>query len=291
MIIRSASVKRILALTLALLLAAACSQPENATTAPEANADQSGAPQGSVDRSAASQEAAPEAAATAAQAGAETQTTNAAAAPSVAADTADRTQVAQADLSAVEAAGFVEGRNYTRLSPTQPTGSSPEQVEVNEFFMYSCPHCYDLEPYVEDWVKSKPSYINFVPVPTTWDDYRKLHARAYYAEQALGKVDEMHMAFFQEIHLNGNYLDTPDKIADFFGKFGVSRKEFDSVFDSFKVNIDVNRADELGRRYGVDSTPTFIVNGKYRTDVGMAGGTPEQLFKLVNALAAAELGR
>ena len=35
--------------------------------------------------------------------------------------------------------------------------------------------------------------------------------------------------------------------------------------------------------------PTIIINGKYRTDVGMAGGY-DQLFELIEALAAAELG-
>lgn len=275
----SERVKRFSALILALLMATACSQsddsPATAGTESDNAARTSSAPQST---------AAPATAAESAAAPA----TDAAAAPSAAADTGDAAPV---DLSAVAAAGFVEGKNYTRLSPTQPTSSSPDVVEVDEFFMYSCPHCYNLEPYVEGWLEDKPAYVNFVRVPTTWDDYRKLHARAYYAEQALGKVDEMHMPFFQEIHVNGNLLDTPEKIADFFSKFGVSRKDFDSVFESFKVNIDVNRADELVRRYRVDSTPTFIINGKYRTDVGMAGGQPEKLFELIDALAAAELGR
>jgi thiol:disulfide interchange protein DsbA len=157
--------------------------------------------------------------------------------------------------------------------------------------MYSCIHCYNLEPYIQSWLETKPAHIEFVRVPTTWDAYRRLHAQAYYAARSLGIDEEITLPFFQEIHVNGNYLDTEDKLAALFARFGVSNDEFESVFNSFAVATQTNRADELGRRYRVDSTPTIVINGKYRTGVDMAGGTPEKLFELIEALAAAELGR
>ena len=132
--------------------------------------------------------------------------TNLAAAPAADSEGADTIQLAQADFSAVEAAGFVEGTHYRRLSPTQATSTSPNRVEVNEFFMHTCIHCFNLEPYVEAWLPNKPDFIDFVPVPTTWDPTRKFHAQAYYAAVALGKAEEMQMPFFREMHERGNYL-------------------------------------------------------------------------------------
>ncbi len=41
------------------------------------------------------------------------------------------------------------------------------------------------------------------------------------------------------------------------------------------------------RRYKIETVPYFIINGKYQTDVAMAGGQ-EQLIQLINDLAAAE---
>ena len=213
-----------------------------------------------------------------------------AAVPATVAAEPARIELAQADFSGVEALGFVEGRHYQRLSPTQSTRTSANQVEVDEFFMYSCIHCFNLEPYVQAWLPTKPDYINFVHVPTTWNPTVSLHAQAFYAAEALGKGEEMHQPFFNEMHLEGNYLDTPAKLAQFFGRFDVSREDFESVFDSFAVHTKVNRASELGNRYRVDSTPTIIVNGKYKTSVGEAGGY-DQLFQLIEALAAAELGQ
>jgi len=209
-------------------------------------------------------------------------------------DTEGRIELAQADLNAVEAAGFIEGRHYRRLSPTQPSGSSSDQVEVAEFFMYSCIHCYNLEPYVQAWLENKPEHIDFVRVPTTWSAGVRMHAQAFYAAEALGKGEEMHQPFFREMHVSGNFLETPDAMAGFFGRFDVNRDDFESVFDSFAVHTKVNRADELGRRYRVDSTPTIVINGKYTTGTGMAdptGGSPERLFELIEVLAAAELGQ
>jgi protein dithiol oxidoreductase (disulfide-forming) len=277
-------VKRLTLLTAFLLMAAGCGQSENATTTTTAA-------QATPSASQTQTTAAPAATTVAAQpAQTDSTTASVAAAPSTE-TAASRPPV---DLSAVEAAGFVEGTHYRRLSPTQGTSTSPDQVEVDEFFVYSCIHCYNLEPYVQAWLPDKPDYINFVRIPTTWDPIRRLHAQAFYAAQVLGKGEEMHWPFFREMHENGNYLQTPDAMAQFFGRFDVSRDEFENVFESFGVSNMVNRADELGRRYRVDSTPTIIINGKYTTGVGMAdpvNGNPQRLFDLIEVLSAAELGR
>ena len=44
------------------------------------------------------------------------------------------------------------------------------------------------------------------------------------------------------------------------------------------------RAADLNKRYRITSTPTFVVDGRYVTDVGMAG-SETALFDLVNDLA------
>jgi thiol:disulfide interchange protein DsbA len=195
------------------------------------------------------------------------------------------TETAGADLTA---AGYREGEHYARISPAQPTSSTGAgQVEVAEFFMYSCIHCYNFEPYVEQWLQAKADYVNFVRVPTVWNAVVRLHAQAFYAAAALGKGDEMHTPFFREMHVNGNYLQTKDAIADFFARFDVGSEEFENAFESFSVNTSLRRSDELARRYRVDSTPTIVINGKYRTNASMAGGYP-QLLELIDALAAAE---
>jgi thiol:disulfide interchange protein DsbA len=184
-------------------------------------------------------------------------------------------------------ARFQLGKHYNRLSPTQPTSSPPDKVEVAEIFWYGCPHCYALDPAVKSWVASKPEYVSFVRVPVVWSDVAKLHARAFYTAEALGKIGTMHDAIFREIHEKHDLLDTEDKLRAFFGSFGVDAATFKDTYDSVGVRTKVQRADELDRRYRVASVPTVIVNGKYSTDVDLAGG-PEQMFALIGELAATE---
>ena len=213
------------------------------------------------------------------------QTQNAAQAQPRPAPAEERIELAQADSNV--SSRFVNGQHYQILSPTQPTSSGPDQVEVAEFFMYSCIHCYNFEPYVEEWLSSKPSYVNFVRVPTVWNPGVRLHAQAFYAIEALGKTEETHAAFFREFHNNSNYLNSEEALVAFAERFGISEEQFKGAFDSFAIHAKLQRADELTRRYRVNSTPSIVINGKYLTNASMAGGYP-QLLELINELAASE---
>ena len=189
--------------------------------------------------------------------------------------------------SAQNASSLQAGKQYTLISPAQPTGSPPGQVEVTEIFMFGCPGCYAFEPQLQKWLASKPAYVNFVRVPAMWEPWAPLHARAYYTAEALGKLKDIEGAFFNEYHAKGNKLDTEAKIGAFFLLYGVDATTFKNTFNSFSVVAKVKRADELVRRYQAQSTPTIIVNGKYLT-TGAQAGTYEEWFKVIDELAARE---
>lgn len=196
--------------------------------------------------------------------------------------------VAANDATATELAGrFQLGTHYQRLSPTQPTSSGPDRIEVAEVFWYGCPHCRTFDPYVKQWDASKADYVSFVRIPAVWNPLVRMHALAFYAAEALGKGAEMHDAFFNEIHVNHNPLDSAERLEAFFAQFGVEPAAFKEAFDSPAVHAKVERAEELARRYEVTSVPSVVVNGKYLTDGGMAGGY-EPLLDLIDELAASE---
>lgn len=185
-------------------------------------------------------------------------------------------------------ARFKEGTNYQKLVPAQPTSVGPDKVEVVEVFWYGCGHCYALDPAIEAWkARNKPDYVEFVRVPAMWNDTLRIHARIFYTAELLGKLDELHTPIFREIHTKGNALNTVERITAFFREHGVSTDEFQKAFSSFAVENKLQRADVLNRRYRIESVPSIIVNGKYKTDVGMAGGEA-QLFQLIGELAASE---
>jgi thiol:disulfide interchange protein DsbA len=190
----------------------------------------------------------------------------------------------------VESAGrFQLGTHYGRLSPTQRTMTADaKSVEVTEAFWYGCPHCAAAEPFFQRWLETKPDYVTFVRLPITWNDVAIVHARVYYTAEALDKVEEMHPAFFNEIHENRNPLVSEEALIEFFGRFGVSAEEFRRAWSSPGVlEAKLPRANEFMRRYQVDGVPAVIINGKYTTSVGEAG-SHEALMELINELAAAE---
>lgn len=185
------------------------------------------------------------------------------------------------------AADPVEGVNYKLLRPAVPTNVAPGKVEVVEVFWYACGHCYALEPKIEAWErKGKPAYVEMVRMPAVWNDLLKTHARLFYTIDILGKP-QLNNEAFREINVRGNRLDTPDKIEAFFTSRGVSKADFQKTFSGFAVESKLARAADLNKRYRISSTPTVVINGKYVTDVGMAGGE-EKLFELISALAAKE---
>jgi thiol:disulfide interchange protein DsbA len=182
-------------------------------------------------------------------------------------------------------AEFKEGEHYKALKPAQPTSVGPGKAEVVEVFWYACAHCFLLEPKLDSWVRQgKPANVELVRVPAMWNDLLKTHARVFYTAELLGKLPALHTEIYREINVRGNHLDTPAKIEAFFTSKGVSKQDFQKAFSSFAVETKLARAADLNKRYRITSTPTFVVDGRYITDVGMAG-SETALFDLVNDLA------
>jgi thiol:disulfide interchange protein DsbA len=180
-----------------------------------------------------------------------------------------------------------QGVHYKLLKPAQPTNVAPGKIEVVEVFWYACGHCYVLEPKLEAWDKNgRPANAQLVRLPATWNPTLKMHARVFYTAELLGKPN-LSAEIWREINVKRNRLDTPEAIEAFFTSRGVSKADFQKVFSGFAIDSKVMKAEDLNRRYKIASTPTVIVNGKYVTDMGMAGGE-QQLFEVINALVARE---
>jgi thiol:disulfide interchange protein DsbA len=108
-------------------------------------------------------------------------------------------------------------------------------------------------------------------VPAIFNRQAELHARAFYAAEVLGKLDAMHAAFYDEIHVRNNRLASRPALAEFFARFGVDAATFDAAFDSTAVEARMQRAIALGREYAIQATPSLVVAGRYKANPSMAG--------------------
>ena len=61
-------------------------------------------------------------------------------------------------------AQLTEGKNYARIANPQPVETG-KKIEVIEFFSYGCPHCAELEPYLDTWLAKQPQDVAFRRVP------------------------------------------------------------------------------------------------------------------------------
>ena len=202
--------------------------------------------------------------------------------------------LAQADTKpAQQEWQFTEGQHFVRLVPTQPTVGGADKIEVAEFFYYQCPHCFTFDPIIKGWADNKPANVRFVQVPTMWNQMLVLHGRMFYTNEVLARngvikdADAFNVAVYQEIHRRNNRLMSEAAIQKLFERFGVSADDFNATWNSFEVDQKMRVANDLARRYSIKSTPTIVVNGKYRTGGAEAGSYP-RLLELIDELVARE---
>ncbi|WP_026107540.1 thiol:disulfide interchange protein DsbA/DsbL [Dyella ginsengisoli] len=288
--------KRLPFLCIALLALAACSH-SNDSSAPAAS-------------SAPAPTAAP---ATSAPATAPATTGSAAAtpAPAASAPAAATTAAAAATPAApakastfVEDPKWVEGKNYFRIEPAQPKVSNTDKIEVAEVFSYACPSCNAFHPMVDQLAKSLPSdaVMAYLPVSFMPQENFPMFQRAFLTAQALGVADKANDAMYDAVwktkelsseNASGQGLKPMSELptladaAKVYAKYGADPKEFLAVANSFSINTQVKRADELVKAYGVEGTPTIVVDGKYRIDLRAAGGYA-QMVELAKYLVAKE---
>ncbi|MFN2339087.1 MAG: thiol:disulfide interchange protein DsbA/DsbL [Gammaproteobacteria bacterium] len=183
---------------------------------------------------------------------------------------------------------YDEGIDYQRISPPQPTASA-DKVEVVELFWYGCPHCHQLEPLLHEWLEKQPDHVEFVRLPALLNPNWELLTRAYITADLLGVVDDVHADLFDRIHVKRDRsLHSEDGLAAFFAEHGVEEQKFRETFHSFATMTRVNQSRLMSRRYGVNGVPTIIVNGKYRANASMAGGTHEGMLRVVDHLIEKE---
>lgn len=161
---------------------------------------------------------------------------------------------------------YAEGEYFNVLTSAQGTSSAAGKIEVAEVFWYGCPHCYNLEPVLADWVKKLPADVSFVRIPVIWNPTNEIHGRVYYTAEALGKLPQINQAMFKAIHVENRALTEEKDIQEFFEQNGVSAADFNKTFRSFAVESALKRAKDLTVKYKVRGVPLLVIDGKYTTD-------------------------
>lgn len=304
--------KRLPIMLSAVLLLAACSGSDNnnaATTpapaptpnaAPAASAPMSAAPASANTAMTPASAISSMAPATAAPASTPAPAATAPTAPT----RADSTPPASKAAPFVDNGKWVAGKNYFLIQPSQPKVTDTDKIEVVEAFSYGCPACFHAHAFIDKLKASLPSdaVMVYLPVAFRPDENWPVYQRAFYTAKALGIVAKSHDAMFNATWKTGETAtydlskgrpkpqsQWPDinTLAKFYSQYGVSQEEFVAVSKSFSVNTKVKRADELVKDYAVGSTPSILIDGKYRL-TGVSAGSLPKMIELTQWLVAKE---
>jgi thiol:disulfide interchange protein DsbA len=176
-------------------------------------------------------------------------------------------------------------QKYIQISNQKQTES--DKVVIYEFFWYGCPHCYSLEPTINNIEANLDKDTILIKVPVALRDSWELHAKAYYALQQMKLDDNLHEKVFAEIHVNSNRLDTKEKLANFIREEGYDADKFLNILDSFGTEIRIKKASRLANQYQIKSVPTLVINGKYKTS-GSHVSSYQELYDVVQLLVDKE---
>jgi thiol:disulfide interchange protein DsbA len=193
------------------------------------------------------------------------------------------------------------GKHYTVI-PTQRTNVPAGKIEVMEVFSYGCPACNQFLPTMKKLKAALPANAQLVYLPASWNKSENwpLFQRAYLTAQSLGVAEKAHEGMFQAIWSTGELgvtepsgrlkktLPSIEDTARFYQRVtGVKAADFVNASKSFSVDLKMRQADSQILAMQVPSTPTLIVNGKYRVNNENIQ-TPDQVIDLVKFLIARE---
>ena len=164
-----------------------------------------------------------------------------------------------------------EGKDYLQLSKLAPNEAPAGQIEVVEFFWYSCPHCNEFEPQLEAWAAKAPKDVSLRRVPVSFRPDFEPQQRLYYVLEAMDKLAALHKKVFYAIHVEKQTLNTADLVSAWAQKQGIDKAKFTELYNSFPVNMKTRKATQLQEAFMVDGVPALGVDGRYYTSGSLAG--------------------
>lgn len=206
--------------------------------------------------------------------------------------------------SAANAATYEAGKHYDVLPQAQRTTVAPGKVEVMEVFSYGCPACDQFQPTMKKLKAALPANAQLVYLPASWNAAENwpTFQRAYLTAKSLGVADKAHDQMFDAIWNTGELgilegansgrlkkkLPTIEDIARFYQRVtGTKAADFVAASKSFTVDLKMRQADAQITAMQVPSTPTLVVNGKYRIN-NQYVRSPDDVIGLVKFLVAKE---
>jgi protein-disulfide isomerase len=170
-------------------------------------------------------------------------------------------QQAKEQKAQADAIRQVRKNTKALIGDSPATGASNRQIVMVAFSDFQCPFCATADKSVKQFMAKHKDKVTLVYkyFPLTQIHPEALPAaRAAWAANKQGKFWEYHDALYANQAKLGEafYVETATSLKLDLNKFNADRKIADNaIVEDFK----------LGRKIGIDGTPTFIINGEVVT--------------------------
>lgn len=158
------------------------------------------------------------------------------------------------DNTTFDQSQLVQGARHTK-------GNKDSKVQVVEFADIQCPACKVAQPIIKNIVEKNQDKIYFVfyHYPLSAHRNGKLSAQAAEAAGAQGKFFEMVSELYDKQDEWAQKSNPREEFRKYAQDLGLDMDKFNKDMEEIKKPIEEELA--LGNRAGVQSTPTFFVNG------------------------------
>ena len=92
------------------------------------------------------------------------------------------------------------------------------------------------------------------------------------------------MTLMDRIWKEKNMIRDMDELAEFYSQFGLDKDKFLSTSRSFAVDGKMRKDQALVQAYGIQGTPSLVLNGKYRIAGNAAVSNYDVMFDIVDFL-------
>ena len=188
-----------------------------------------------------------------------------------------------------------EGAEYLAIKSPQPAPAPGKKVEVIEFFMYHCPACNAIDAELNAWVKKNADTVHFRRIHLPRDPQNDPEARLFLTLESMKLADQMHEKVLRVWHVERQRLKSDEDNIAWAVKNGIDKALFLSHYESFSVQTKLRGLPRVTGAYGVDNTPTIVVDGRYMTSPSMVYGANKAMpqtmvldatFKVIDKLVA-----
>jgi protein-disulfide isomerase len=143
------------------------------------------------------------------------------------------------------------------------TGTPSSKKVVVEYSDFQCPACKAYEPMVEQLIAKHSKDIAFVYRHFPLPQHKNSTKGALAAEAAgvQGKFWEMHNMLFENQDSWAEKSNPQDEYVSYAKKLKLNIDQFTKDMDSDVLKKKIDMQSQSGEQVGVNSTPSFFVNG------------------------------